>query len=101
MNRVFDSPILGCKPTGYYTNQLVILTPLRVNTTLNLYQATCALEIAGIVSSQRTLRYLYNEVQKPLTIVAWTMVVNTIPAWEMEYVTRAMSPNHLAKVCSL
>src|ERR1700738_785242 len=51
-------------------------------------------------STQRALRYPYNKVQGPPTIVGWTKVVSTTPAWGIEPTTSslgAMSPNHQAK----
>ena len=51
-------------------------------------------------SPQRALRYPYNKVQGPPTIVGWTKVVSTTPAWGIEPTTSslgAMSPNHQAK----
>src|SRR5665213_299379 len=53
-----------------------------------------------MASPQRSLRYPYNKVQGPPTIVGWTMVVSTTPAWGMELTTSslgAVSPNHQAK----
>jgi hypothetical protein len=53
-----------------------------------------------MVSPQRTLRYPYNKVQGPPTIVGWTTVVSTTPAWGVEPTTSslgAMSPYHQAK----
>jgi hypothetical protein len=53
-----------------------------------------------MVSPQRTLRYPYNKVQGPPTIVGWTTVVSTTPAWGVEPTTSsvgAMSPYHQAQ----
>src|SRR4051812_46804496 len=55
-----------------------------------------------MVSPQRALRYPYNKVQGPPSIVWWTMMVSTTPTWRMEPTTsslRAMSPNHQTKAC--
>src|SRR5450631_3713952 len=46
-----------------------------------LARATSALKIPDMVSPQRALRYPYNKVQGPPTIVGWTKVVSTTPAW--------------------
>ena len=74
MNRVFVRPILGCMPGGHNTTGRTTISS-RSGHYASYYLATSALEIPDMVSPQRGLRYPYNKVQEPPTIVGWTMVV--------------------------
>ena len=68
VNRVFVRPILGCMPGGHHTNGGTT-NPSRGEHYASSYLATSALEIPDMVSPQRALRYPYNKVQGPPTIV--------------------------------
>lgn len=61
--------------------------------------------VPDMVSLQRALRHLYNKLQRPSTIVGYTIVVNTTLAWAIYPTTsttklRPVVPFQFGKICN-